>query len=366
MKRFLAYLFVCLGATFAGASTVPVSSTGSCAGDINAIQSAVNTALPRDVVQLAPGSYDFSCLTADNSTGVFVGNPDITIQGVPGQTIIGGPGFAGQIVSTAFVTGADSVTFDGVTLQNFAQGIFAGGGAGSANHFTVTNSTFQNNIQAIFIGKETTAPRMVGNTFVVPTPPSPDIFAQFGQTFAVVVGRGSNGVQFSRNTITGPGVSVHFLSTDQLIQDPHGTNEGIRTLGYFQADFQLPMAELGMISDNTVTGLDLGMQSSSNSGVVTRNVATGNAVGIVISNDTDDGVQQVTGNVITLNTASGNQVGIWVASGSANYITMNDLTNNALAGLLFLANPGGAPSTGNFFHQNTGTKIVGANGNSSF
>jgi hypothetical protein len=230
----------------------------------------------------------------------------------------------------------------------------------------VTNSSFQNNIQAIFIARNTTAPRMVGNTFSVPTPPVGDIFAPFGQTNAVSVGRGCNGVQFSRNTINGPGVSVHFASTDQLIQDPHGTNEGIRTLGYFQADFQLPMAELGMISDNTITGLDLGMQSSSNSGVVTRNVVTGNAVGIAISNDTDDGVQQVTGNAVTLNAATGNQVGIWMASASGNFITLNDLKNNSLAGLLFLANPGGAASTGNLFHQNTGAKIVGAHGNSSF
>jgi parallel beta-helix repeat protein len=121
-----------------------------------------------------------------------------------------------------------------------------------------------------------------------------------------------------------------------------------------------------MISDNTITGLDLGMQSSSNSGVVTRNVVSGNAIGIAISNDTDDGVQQVTGNVVTQNAATGNQVGIWMASASGNFITLNDLRNNSLAGLLFLANPGGAPSTGNFFHQNTGAKIAGAQGNSSF
>jgi hypothetical protein len=55
-----------------------------------------------------------------------------------------------------------------------------------------------------------------------------------------------------------------------------------------------------------------------------------------------------------------------MASASANFITLNDLRNNSLAGLLFLANPGGAPSTGNSFHQNTGAKIVGAQGNSSF
>ncbi len=57
--------------------------------------------------------------------------------------------------------------------------------------------------------------------------------------------------------------------------------------------------------------------------------------------------------------------GIWMASASQNTITLNDLRHNSLAGLLFLANPGGAPSTGNFFHQNKGS-VVGATGNSGF
>jgi parallel beta-helix repeat protein len=366
MKKFLAFVFVCLSAAFACANTIPVGATGSCVNDINAIQNAVNSAQPRDVVQLAAGSYDFSCLNADSSLGVFVGNMDITIQGTPGQTVISGPGFAVQLASTAFAVGADDVTIDGVMFQNFFQAIFAGGGAGPANHFTVTNSTFQNNIQAIFIVQQTVAPRLVGNTFHVPTPPVSDVFAQFGQTFAVIVGRDCSGLQFSRNTITGPGVSIQFQSTDQLIVNPNATNEGLRTIGFFQADFHLPMAELGMITDNTITGLDAGMQSSSNLGVVTRNTVTNNAIGITISNDTDDGIQQVSGNVITQNVATGNQVGIWMASASGNYITLNDLRNNTLSGLLFLANPGGAPSAGNLFHQDTGAKIVGAQGNSSF
>jgi parallel beta-helix repeat protein len=366
MKKLLVYLFVCLSASFVRANTIPVNATGSCSSDINAIQNAVNSAQPRDVVQLAAGSYDFSCLTADNSLGVFVGNLDITIQGTPGETVISGPGFASQISGTAFAIGAASVTIDGLTFQNFAQAIFTGGGAGAANHFTVTNSTFQNNIQGIFIAQQTTGPRLVGNTFSVPKPPSSDIFAQVGQAFAVIIGRDCSGLQFSRNTINGPGVSIQFQSTDQLIVDPHGTNEGLRTIGLLQADFRLPMAELGMITDNSISGLDLGMQSSSNLGVVTRNTVTNNAIGITISNDTDDGVQQVSGNVITQNVATGNQVGIWMASATGNYITLNDLRGNSLAGLLFLANPGGAPSVGNLFHQNMGAKIAGAQGNSSF
>jgi parallel beta-helix repeat protein len=200
----------------------------------------------------------------------------------------------------------------------------------------------------------------------VPTPPDSDIFAPFGETFGVIVSRHCSGFLFARNTITGPGVVVAFLSTDQLVEDPHGTNEGLHTIGLLQVDFSGETSELGRVSDNVITHLDSGMQASSNLGVVTHNTVMHNGIGIDVSNDFDDGIHRVSGNVITENVATDNQVGIWMASATANTITLNDLRGNSLAGLLFLANPGGAPSTGNLFHQNQGAKIVGAQGNSSF
>jgi parallel beta-helix repeat protein len=230
----------------------------------------------------------------------------------------------------------------------------------------ITNSTFQNNIQAVSVAQNAIAPRIVGNSFFVPTPPVSDIFAPFGQTAGVTIGRHCSDLLFARNTITGPGVMVTFQNTDELIADPHGTNIGLHTLGLFQADFRGDVAELGRVSDNVLSGLDLGMQTSSNLGIVTHNTVTHNAIGIDISNDFDDGVHQVSGNVITENVATDNQVGIWMASATQNTITLNDLYNNSLAGLLFLANPGGAPSTGNLFHQNRGASIVGAPGNRGF
>jgi parallel beta-helix repeat protein len=348
------------------ANTIPVAPTGSCASDIAAIQNAVNAAQPQDVVQLSAGTYDFSCL--NGATGVFIGNPDITIQGASGQSVINGPGLATQIRSTAFFVGADAVSIDRVTFQGFRVGILAGGGDGvtTANHFSLTNSVFQNNLRSVFVQQDSVSVRIVGNTFLVPAPPSADIFSPFGISFAAIVGQDCSGLLFARNTITGPGVTAHFQSTDQLVLDPRAGGEGLRTIGLLQADTQVPYSELGRVSDNTVSNLDSGMQASSNLGVVSHNVVTHNAIGMTLSNDTDDGVAQVSGNIVTENISSGNQVGIWIASGTANTITLNDLRNNSLAGLLFLGNPGGAPSTGNFFHGNNGGKIVGAKGNSGF
>jgi parallel beta-helix repeat protein len=365
MKSFFVFAVVCLCMGLANAAIIPVAPTGSCGGDLNAIQTAVNSAQPGDIVALAPGSYDFSCVTSD-SPGIFINNTDITLQGTAGQTIISGPAFAAQTFSTGLFVASDAVTLDSITLSGFYTAVQAGGGPFRANRLAITNSTFQNNIQAVSVAQDTFAPRMVGNTFMVPAPPSSDIFDPFGESFGVIVNRHCSYFLFAKNTVTGPGVMVTFQDTDQLIADPHGTNIGLHTLGLFQVDFRGEIAELGRISDNLFTGLDAAMQASSNLGVVSRNKATHNAIGIDISNDFDDAVHQVSGNIVTENVATDNQVGIWMASATQNTITLNDLRNNSLAGLLFLANPGGAPSTGNFFHQNQGAKIVGAQGNSSF
>jgi parallel beta-helix repeat protein len=365
MKSFLSSVFALLALTVAHAGTIPVGPTGTCAGDVNAIQNAVNSAQPRDIVQLAPGSYDFSCLTSDNSPGVFVGNPDVTLQGTPGQTLVGGPGLAAQVFSTAFFVAADGVAFDGIVFHDFFTAIQAGGPSLSANNLAVTNSIFRTNARAITVSQDTISPRIVANQFLVPAPISDDIFSPFGQAWGVIVDRHCSNLLFAQNTITGPGVSAHFQSVDQLVADPRATGIGIRTVGFFQADFSGDIAVLGRVSDNLISGLDVGMQSSSNFGIVTSNVVTNNAIGIDISNDFDDGIHRVSQNVVTENVSTGNQVGIWMASATGNTITLNDLTNNSLAGLLFLANPGGAPSTGNSFHQNKGG-LVGAKGNSGF
>jgi parallel beta-helix repeat protein len=362
MKSFFVFAVLCLGISYAGAATIPVSPSGSCSGDLNAIQSAVNSAQPGDGVQLAAGNYDFSCVTSD-APGVLISNTDITVQGVAGQTVINGPGFTNQTFSTGLFVAADAVTLDSLTLNGFYTAIQSRHGQ---NKFAVTNSTFQNNIRGIFVAQDTVAPRLLGNTFSVPAPPVSDIFDPFGETTAVIVNRNCSYFLFARNTVMGPGVMVQFQNTAQLVADPHATNVGLHTLGLLQADFSGDVAELGRVSDNVFSGLDSAMQSSSNLGVVSHNIVTGNAIGIVVSNDFDDGVHQVTRNIVTENVASDNQVGIWIASGTLNTITLNDLRGNSLAGLLFMANPGGAASTGNLFHQNQGANIVGAQGNSSF
>src|SRR5262249_14060056 len=175
-------LFVCSLMKLGSANTIPVAPTGSCGGDIAAIQNAVNAAQPRDVVQLSAGTYDFSCLDANNSPGVFIANPDITIQGASGQSVINGPGLATQIRSRGFFVGADAVSIDGVTFQGFFVAVNVGtfDGITPANHFSLTNSVFQNNLRSVVIQQNSLSPRMVGNTFLVPAPPSADIFTPFG------------------------------------------------------------------------------------------------------------------------------------------------------------------------------------------
>lgn len=364
MRSFFTAVILCFAFNLAQGSTIPVAPTRSCAGDMAAIQSAINSAQPRDVVQLAAGTYDFSCLTADNP--IFVRNTDIAIQGSPDGSVLVGPPVGTESFTPAFFVASDGVTFDTLQFENFFPAIQAGSGGRQISRFAITNSQFRNNPQSIRVAQNTASVQMVGNTFVIPAPTSTDITSDFGESFGVTIGRNCSNLLFSKNTLTGPGVAVHFQTTDQVIADPRASGEGLRTIGLLQADFSGEVAELGRVSDNKVSGLDLGMQASSNMGVITHNNVTGNAIGITLSNDFDDGVHQVTQNVITENVASGNEVGIWIASGSNNTITLNDVRDDSLAGVLFLANPGGAPSTGNFFHQNQGGKIVGAKGNTGF
>jgi parallel beta-helix repeat protein len=364
MRSLFTAVLLCFAFNVAQGSTIPVAPTGSCAGDMAAIQNAINSAQPRDVVQLAAGTYDFSCLTADNP--IIIRNTDIMIQGSPDGSVLVGPPVGTESFSPAFFVAADGVTFDTLQFQNFFPAVQAGSPTVRISRIAITNSQFRNNPQAIRVAPNTLSAQIVGNTFVIPAPISADIFSDFGESFGVVLNRHCSNLLFAKNTLTGPGVAAHFQNTDQLIADPSATGVGLRTIGLLQTDFSGDVSELGRVSDNTFSGLDLGMQASSNMGVITHNNVTGNAIGITLSNDFDDGVHQVTQSVITENVASGNEVGIWIASGSNNTITLNDVRDDSLAGVLFLANPGGAPSTGNFFHQNLGGKIVGAKGNTGF
>jgi len=115
------------------------------------------------------------------------------------------------------------------------------------------------------------------------------------------------------------------------------------------------------MSENTLTGLDLGLQASSDFGVLVQNTATNCEIGLEISNDVDDGVTRVANELVSLNTSTNNQVGFGVFSGTKNTIVLNNFANNRLAGLFFTSKPGGAASIGNFYGCNKGS-VADANG----
>jgi hypothetical protein len=345
-------LSVLLFSGIAHATTTTVTATGNCPSDPANIQSAINAALPGDTIQLLPGpsnlAFNFAC-----GTSVSIQTLGLTVEGTAGATLINGQGStSGEI---GFFILSDDVTVTGVGFQNFVVGILASNAdtAGSEpgpSNLTVTNSRFLNNGVGILVLGVCDHARLTNNDVHVPATSVPS-----GNAGIVIVTRDSD-LLVADNTVTGPGASGLLHSLDQFID---GTVDSIaalsHTFGIQQIDFVPPTSIRGRISGNVLTGLDFGLQASSNFGVVMQNTATKCEVGLLISNDADDGVTRVNNELVSLNTSRNNQIGFIVASGTQNTVALNDFSNNHLAGLFFVANPGGAPSIGNQFGCNQGS-----------
>ncbi len=344
-------LLVFLFSRIAQAATTTVTATGNCPADPTAVQTAINSAAPGDTIQLLPGpsglAFNFTC-----GGGLTVQTLALTLEGTPGATVINGPGSTtGQIGLLIF---SDDVTVTGIGFHNFGSGIigtnadFSSAEPGPAN-LTITKSSFANNGFGVLVLGVCDHFRFTNN--VVQVPP--------GSNLGIAITTRDNDLLVADNTLTGPGPTGLLTSISQL---PNPPSPVLQTIGILQVDVLIPAAVRGRISGNIVSRLDVGLQSSSNFGVVTGNTASNCAIGLIISNDTDDGVTQVTDNIVAQNISSGNEIGLWVASGARNSVLLNDLSNSSLVGLLFLQNPNGAPSQDNVFLLNQGS-VRGVPGN---
>lgn len=355
-------LLCCSG--FAQATTTTITSTGNCPADPAAVQNAINNAAPGDTIQLLPGpsslAFNFTCLS--NGTAATIQTLALTIEGFPGggPTVLQGPGVsAGE---RGFVILSDDVTVTGIDFQGFAMAIFVANPAlnqsapGAAN-VSVTHCEFENNGYGVFPFAVSDHFRFTNNVVHVPAPSGPSAGANFGIALT-----GSD-MLIADNTIIGPGPSGLVTSLQQFI-DGTGPSEGalVQTVGILQFDPAVPESIRGRISGNTLTGLDYGLQSSSNFGIVTQNVATNCEIGMALSNDVDDRVAHVTDSLVSLNKSVHNTIGFVVFSGSQNTVVLNNFSDNTLAGLFFVANPGGAASVGNRYGCNQGT-VRNADGN---
>jgi len=354
-------VFLCPGVARAAATTV--TATGSCPTDPSNIQTAVNIAAPGDVIQLQPGTtapaFNFTCLSASDPIGVTISSVDITLVGAPGLTAIQGPGFGVTFFNSGIVVLSDGVTIKSLDFQGFDLAVFVTSATftttavGPAN-VSVLGCHFESNGFAVLSLSASDHLRLAQNTVTVPPGVGSDPSAPFTVNFGFVIEPQSNDLLVADNTIRGPGPTGLLTSISQLLSSPSLFPE-LRTIGILQVDNLIPAAARGRVSGNIVSGLDGGLQSSSNFGVVTGNTASNCAIGLIISNDTDDGVSQVTDNIVAQNNSSGNEIGLWVASGARNSVLLNDFSNSSLVGLLFLHNVNGAPSQNNVFLLNKGS-----------
>lgn len=342
-----------------------VVATGTCPTDLSAIQNAFDGAAPGDIIQLSSGPasqpFNFTCLSG--GAGPTLQTIAIKIEAAPGGSpIIMGPGSAsGQV---AFVILSDDVTVTGIDFHGFSVAIaatnpgFIGTDPGPAN-FTVTHCHFEDNGIGVLVLGVADHFRFTNNSVQVPAPGSPAA----GSNTGVVITTRDNDLLIADNTITGPGATGLLTSLQQLLNPTIAfENAAFQTIGILQVDVANPASVRGRISGNTLTGLDLGIQSSSNFGVVMQNTASNCAIGMQLSNDTDDGSTAVTDSLVSLNTSINNKIGFVVLSGRQNTIALNNFADNSLAGLFFVANIGGASSVGNKYGCNQGT-VRNAEGN---
>jgi hypothetical protein len=361
-------LFGCLlaGNVFVHAATTTVMASGTCPADPAAVQNAINNAAPGDTIQLLPGPsalpFNFTCFS--NGVVITIQIPALSIQGSPGAdpTILQGPGVpAGE---NGFLIFSDQVTVTGIDFRGFAGAItvtnpsFDANQTGPAN-VSITHSRFENNALGTLLLGVGDHFRFTNNVLNVPPP----ISAAAGASVGIAVLTRDNDVLIADNQIVGPGASGLVTSLQQFLEGNSASEQALfQTIGIQQIEISNPASIRGRISGNVLTGLDLGLQSSSNFGVVTQNTTTNCEIGMTLSNDIDDGVSQVTDSLVSLNTSTHNEIGFAVFSGSRNTIALNDFSENNLAGLFFVANPSGAPSVGNSYGCNHGT-VKNAEGN---
>ena len=359
-------VFLCPGVARAVATTV--TATGSCPTDPSNIQTAVNIAAPGDVIQLRPGTttaaFNFTCLSASDPIGVTISSVDITLVGAPGLTAIQGPGVGVTFFNSGIVVLSDGVTIKSLDFQGFDLAVFVTSATftttavGPAN-VSVLGCHFENNSFAVLSLSASDHLRLVQNAVTVPPGVGSNPSVPFTVNLGFVIEPQSKDLLVADNTIQGPGPTGLLTSVSQL-----GTSlfPQVRTIGILQVDFLPPAAVLGRMSGNVFRGLDVGLQSSSNFGVVTGNTASNCAIGLIISNDTGDGVTEVTDNIVAQNISSGNQIGMVVASGARNSVLLNDFSNSSLVGLLFFQNVDGPPSQNNVFLLNK-SSMQGVPGN---
>jgi hypothetical protein len=350
--KLLRALFILASLTAsAAASTFTVAPTASCPTDLFNVQIAIDSAVASDVIQLSAGNFDFSCGTEFG--GLLINKAGLVLSGSPGATIIHGPGPADPSESVAVFVAANSVTVTGISFRDFYFGVFVQAGK---NNFTLAGCVFDGVLHSVQVARGSASAKILNNVFNVPAPPTSDITSDFGVAIAVFVARQNQYLLVAGNTVQGPGRIANFQSAADLLAGGTAPALSLHTAGIWQIDTLVPASVWGRISNNTVSGVDLGIQSSSNFGVVSNNAVTSSAVALTVSNDTDNGITQVTDGIITGNDLRGNEVGLWMASASRNVISFNDGRDNGLAGILFLNNFNGAPSDANLFILNQGSK----------
>jgi hypothetical protein len=354
---------VFLLAVAAQAATWQVQATGTCSTDTANLQNAVNSAAAGDTIQLQPGSsgnvFDLSC--SAGNPAIFVNTPDLSLS-ASSPVILQGPAVADYSGSIGILDQADALTISGLTIRNFTYGVFSANSSGPTHSLSISNARLENNANGLWSMYGNMNVTVVNSTVIVPQPADP---TPGSSTLGLLVLGGYSVI--GGNTVTGPGVSLHMSSVADVQNIVSNAQGLIRSVGIFQIDYlpQAPISYYSLISNNQVSGFDLGMQVSSTYGATIGNHVTHCAFGLQVSQDSDNGVTATTHATVTQNVSTDNQVGFMFASVQDSVASLNDFLHNSVKDIILIANPNGPPSVRDRFVLTPGSRADLNGGQSS-
>jgi hypothetical protein len=269
--------------------------------------------------------------------------------------VLQGPAVADYSGSIGILDETDALTISGLTIRNFTYGVFSAASSSGPTHgLSILNARLENNANGLWSAYGNSNITVVNSTVIVPAPADP---TPGSSTLGLLILGGYSVI--GGNTVTGPGVSLHVSSVAEVQNIVSNASLGtIRSVGIFQIDHlpDAPISYYSLVSNNQVSGFDLGMQVSSTYGATVANHVTHCAFGMQVSQDSDNGVAVTTHATVTQNVSTDNEVGFMFASVQDSVASLNDFERNSLKDIILIANPSGPPSVRDRFILTPGSR----------
>lgn len=349
MRRRISY-FVLIGplaalllSTPTAAATVTVIPTGQFPNDRNALQSALASARPGDVIQLGAGIFNLS----GPPSPLIVATPNVAVIGSgTGSTVLDGPGLSARSAALRVLSPASGFMIQGVEFHDFMNGVV---GLADVNGVAVIGCRFDGVLRAVVaLGQGSHSGwRIAGNEI---TTAMLDDFRRLGGGAVLTLSCAVDAI-VTDNVVTGPGAdptltnSAAFSSAALTMKTPSTCS----TAGHG-----------GLVARNRASGFDVALESAASDVVFEGNEVTASHLGIVVGTFETSDPPTVGVHVVDNRSAGNTEFGVLLIGAQHTLVLGNDLKQNGerAIGVLdgSLASPP-VPSTDNEFRHNTDNSV---------